>query len=149
MKKALICGVALAFLCSLGFAGISLADKVDKGKADITMKGDAKKPKPAQFPHAKHQETLKCGDCHHGMADDGKQIPYAEGQKTEGCATCHNAEKLAGKTIDIGGKKPLKLDTMKGAGHGNCKKCHTAEAKKDEAKKDLKKCTTCHPKKKK
>lgn len=150
MKKALICGVALAFLCSLGIAGISLAAAdVDKGEADITMTGDAKKPKPAQFPHAKHQETLKCGECHHGMADDGKKIDYVEGQKTEKCGTCHNAEKLAGKTIDIGGKKPLKLDTMKGAGHGNCKKCHTAEAKKDEAKKDLKKCTTCHPKKKK
>jgi c(7)-type cytochrome triheme protein len=148
MKKVLICGVALAFLCSLGLAGISLAED-DKGPADITMTGDAKKPKPAQFPHAKHQETLKCADCHHGMADDGKKVAYAEGQKTEKCATCHNGEKLAGKTVDVGGKKPLKLDTMKGAGHGNCLKCHKEIAKKDETKKDLKKCTTCHPKKKK
>ncbi|MBW2328213.1 MAG: cytochrome c3 family protein [Deltaproteobacteria bacterium] len=146
MKKVLLCGVALAFLCSLGIAGISLAE-VDKGPADITMTGDAKKPKPAQFPHAKHQETLKCADCHHGMAD-GKQVPYAEDQKVEKCATCHNADKLAGKTVDVGGKKPLKLDTMKGAGHGNCKTCHTEAAKKDAKKKDLKKCTTCHPKKK-
>ena len=49
-------------------------------------------------------------------------------------------EKLAGKT-----KGKLKLDTLKGAGHGNCLECHKEQAK-DPAKKALKSCKTCHPK---
>ena len=116
MKKTLICGVALAFFCTVGFAAIGVAE--DKGPAEITLEttiDKAKKAKPAFFPHAKHQETLKCGDCHHSKGADGKQIAYAEGQKIEKCESCHNTG--AGMTNE-------KLDTFKEAAHANCKECH-------------------------
>ena len=131
MKKTLICGVAVAFLCSLGLAGISLADN---GPAEITLQATvdaAAKAKPAHFPHAKHQEKLKCADCHHSAAD-GKMVAYVEGQKIEKCESCHN--KAAGM--------PKGIDTFKNAAHKKCKGCH-----KESGNKELTKCTTCHPKK--
>jgi len=130
MKKSIILGVVLAFLCTIGLAGIGMA--ADKGPADITLT-TVKAKKPAVFPHAKHQEKLKCGECHHSKDADGKQVPYTEGQKIEKCETCHNA--AAGM--------PKKLSSFKGAAHVNCKNCH----KKTDAKK-LNKCSVCHPKKK-
>jgi hypothetical protein len=126
MKKALICGIALAFLCSLGLAGMSFAE--DKGPADITLEGK----KPVVFPHAKHQEQFKCGECHHTKGADGKQAPYTEGMKIEKCDTCHNKD--AGM--------PKGLQSFKDAGHKNCKGCHKEHDKK------LTKCSVCHPKKK-
>lgn len=139
MKKIFICG-ALTICMIMAAGSISLAD-TDRGPAEITINPDGKKP--ALFPHASHQETITCGECHHGMAE-GKQLPYTEGQKIQRCAECHNENVLAGKKD---GK--LKLDTIKGAGHGNCLKCHKEKAKESAEMKDLKKCTTCHPKKKK
>ncbi len=135
MKKSLIFAVALAFVCSLTIAGLTMAAG-DKGPTEITI-GDKK---PAVFPHAKHQERLKCAECHHSKGDDGKQVAFVEGQKIEKCTTCHTGDMLDGK---VKGKT-----AMQRAGHGNCLACHKAEAKKDEAKKALKKCGTCHPKKK-
>ncbi len=140
IRKALVCGTAAAFLlCGLAFT--SLAGDTGPETITMTATGSAK-PKPATFPHKKHQETLKCGDCHHGM-QDGKQVPYAEGMEIAKCESCHNPEKLAGKT-----KGALKLDTLKGAGHGNCLECHKEMAKKDPALKEkgLDKCTNCHAK---
>ncbi len=137
MKKALVCAAAVAFVFSLGLAGMSMAE--EKGPAEITM---ANGKKPAVFPHAKHQETLKCADCHHSAAD-GKQVPYAEGQKIEKCATCHTGDVLKDGANKVKGKT-----AMQRAGHGNCQSCHKAEAKKDASKKALAKCGTCHPKKK-
>jgi hypothetical protein len=134
MKKVLICGVALAFLCSLGLAGMSLAN--DKGPAELTLESTidkAKKVKPAHFPHAKHQEKLKCGKCHHTKGADGKQAAYSEGMKIEKCESCHN--KAAGM--------PKGLETFKNAAHKNCKGCH-----KKTGNKALTKCGICHPKKK-
>jgi len=130
MKKVLICGVALAFLCSTALVAMA-----DNGPAEITLTSTidaAKKAKPAVFPHAKHQESLKCADCHHSKGDDGKQLAYAEGQKIEKCETCHN--KAAGM--------PKGLDTFKNAAHKNCVTCHKEKDKK------LGKCGVCHPKKK-
>lgn len=142
LKKILACSVVSLFvLC--GAVSFSLAS--DMGDAEMTIEVEgSKKPKPAIFPHKAHQEKLQdCGVCHHGMGEDGKQVPYVKDQPIGKCVDCHNSEKLAGKT-----KGKLKLDTVKGAFHGNCLECHKAEAKKDESKKDLKKCSTCHPKKK-
>lgn len=139
MKKVLVCSAFLAIFCAVGFTGTCFAS--DKGPADLTLESTidpAKKPKPAIFPHAKHQETLKCGDCHHSKDDAGKQVAYVEGQKIEKCESCHNSK----------AEMPKKLATFKGAAHANCKECHTKTAKADESKKALKKCTTCHPKKK-
>jgi hypothetical protein len=145
LKKVLVCSVVSMFvLCGAVISSMATDDK--KGPADITIVGSkSKKPKPAVFPHAQHQEAFKCAECHHGMAD-GKQVAYSETLEIQKCETCHTGDALAGKKL---GK--LKLDTIKGAGHGNCLACHKEMAKKDadlKAKK-IDKCAACHPKKKK
>jgi hypothetical protein len=136
VKKALITVAATAFI----FSGIvSMSYATDTGPAEMTLvTTDSSKPKPAFFPHKAHQDALQCADCHHGMAD-GKQVPYVEGQEIGKCESCHNSEVLAGK---MAGKE--KLDTFKGAAHTNCLGCHKEVAAKDEAKKALKSCKTCH-----
>ena len=145
LKKILVCSVVSMFvLCGTVISSMAAADA---GPADITMVGEkSKKPKPAIFPHKAHQERLECGDCHHGMDTDGKQVPYTDGQEIKKCETCHTGDALAGKKM---GK--LKLDTIKGAGHGNCLACHKKMAKEDASLKERKidKCAACHPKKKK
>jgi len=142
LKKILACSVVTLFV----LVSSASCFASDAGPADITMVGEkSKKPKPAIFPHKAHQDKLECGECHHGMAD-GKQVAYAEGQEVAKCESCHNKEVLAGKKM---GK--LKLDTIKGAGHGNCLACHKKLAKENpelKAKK-IDKCAACHPKKKK
>jgi hypothetical protein len=142
LKKILACSVVSLFV----LVGSVSCFATEAGPADITIVGEkSKKPKPAQFPHKQHQDTLKCADCHHSMAD-GKQVAYVEGQDIQKCEACHNAEVLPGKKS---GK--LKLDTIKGAGHGNCLACHKKMAKENpelKAKK-IDKCAACHPKKKK
>ncbi len=144
MKKTLICALALAFVCSLGFAGMSMAE-AEKGPAEINMIDEAApKPKLAVFPHAAHQKELKCAECHHGQDDAGKQIAYVDGQEIKKCATCHTGDMLKDGDNKVKGKT-----AMQRAGHGNCLKCHKEIAKKDAEKKAMKKCTTCHPKKKK
>lgn len=140
LKKFLACS-AVALFVMVGSANCFGADP---GPADITIvSADSKKPKPAQFPHKMHQENFECADCHHGMAD-GKKVAYTDGQEIGKCESCHNSEVLPGKMM---GK--LKLDTIKGAGHGNCLTCHKEMAKNDPALKEKKidKCSACHPKK--
>ncbi len=138
VKKALICSLTALFLFC-GFSSISFAS--DPGPTDIKLvSSDTQKKPPAVFPHKKHQDTVKCGECHHAMID-GKQAPYTEGMEINKCESCHNPKVLAGKT-----KGKLKLFTFKGAGHGNCLDCHKAIAKKDASKKKLKSCKTCHVK---
>ena len=138
VRKAIVSLVASAFLFGASVAVCVSAD--NKGPAEITL--GASGTKPAQFPHKAHQDKLKCAECHHGKTADGKQEPYKEGQEIKKCDTCHNATVLAGKT-----KGALKLDEMKGAGHGNCLECHKETAKNDASKAALAKCETCHPKK--
>lgn len=118
-------------------AGISIA--ADKGPADMVLQAEkdkAKKPKPAVFPHAKHQEIAECGECHHS-AKDGKQVPYEEGQEIGKCEDCHYK----------GSDMPEKLDSYKMAAHKNCRDCHkkVIEEKPELAEK-WKKCMPCHPK---
>lgn len=142
LKKFIVCSVVSMFV--LGGTVISSLASDEKGPADITIvDSKSAKPKPVQFPHRQHQEKFKCAECHHGMAD-GKQVPYTEGMEIQKCETCHTGDTLAGKMKD-----KLKLDTLKGAGHGNCLECHKEMTKKDPALKDKKltSCNTCHPKK--
>jgi len=133
MKKILICAFAVTFLC---IAGISIADN---GPAEMTLQAEkdaAKKPKPAVFPHAKHQEIAKCGECHHS-AKDGKQVAYVEGQEIAKCESCHFK----------GSGLPKKVETFKAAAHVNCKDCHKeAAAANPELKDKFKGCNPCHPK---
>jgi hypothetical protein len=128
MKKTVLYAVVLTL--AVGFGSSAMA--ADKGPADITLqatKDAAAKPKPAAFPHAKHQATMACGDCHHGKDAAGKQEAYKEGQKIEKCETCHNsAAGLANKDVA----------TYKDAAHKNCKGCHT------EKKAGPTKCDGCH-----
>ena len=135
MKK--ICSILIMTLLStLLITAISLA--AEKGPAEMVLKSTvdpAAKAKPAFFPHAVHQGSLKCADCHHGKSDDGKQAPYAEGMNIGKCESCHN--KAAGM--------PKKMETFKNAAHELCKGCHkklTAEGKKAGPTK----CNGCHKK---
>lgn len=134
MRKLLICVFAITFLF---FAGISIASN---GPADMMLQAEkdkAKKPKPAVFPHAKHQEIAKCADCHHG-GKDGKQIAYTDGMEIQKCESCH----FKGSGMD------KKITTYKGAAHVNCKACHKAAKKeKPELAAKFKGCLPCHPKK--
>jgi hypothetical protein len=123
-KKSLIISAALAFVFSIAFTGISFANN---GPAEITLKTDKAK-KPAVFPHKKHQDKLKCAECHHTQAADGKQGPYKAGEEKK-CESCHN-EKMANE----------KLNNFMKAGHANCKDCHKAKGAPT-------KCDACHPKK--
>lgn len=136
----------------IGFIGLLLCASSqvyaqEKGPADITLQ-TAEAKKPAVFPHAIHQEAYDCSTCHHGMAD-GKKVPYKAGDTIAKCNSCHNSDVLAGVSYTPEGeKKALKLDTLKGAGHGRCLACHKAIKAQDPAKKALASCKTCHPKKK-
>ncbi len=103
MKKTLISSVALAFLCVVGLAGVSMADK---GPADIHF--DTKKP--VQFPHAEHQGRMECKVCHHSKDDAGKKVEFVEGQAIGKCASCH--------------------DKLKDVGHKLCKTCHKESGNK-------------------
>ena len=133
-RKALILLFVATCFC---IAGISIA--ADKGPADMVLQAEkdkAKKPKPAVFPHAAHQEIAECGDCHHSAAD-GKQVPYEEGQEIGKCEDCHYK----------GAEMPKGLDSYKGAAHKNCRDCHKkAAAEKPELAEKFKKCMPCHPK---
>ena len=131
-RKSLILLVVTAFVMSLGL-GVTMS-LADNGPADITINADSEsaKPKPAQFPHAKHQEKNDCAACHH-IDDGGKQAPLAEGGAVAKCDSCHNA--------DFANEK---LRKWKDIGHGLCKDCH----KKMKADGAPTKCTACHPKKK-
>ncbi|MDW7773404.1 MAG: cytochrome c3 family protein [Desulfobulbaceae bacterium] len=108
MKKVVILGVAVAFLCAAGFSSMTLAEDEDKGPAEITLQTEEAK-KPAVFPHAAHQERIECAKCH----EDPNYVPGA---------------------------------WTKEAGHALCQECHKNVEDAEQAK-ELKKCTTCHPKK--
>ncbi len=130
MKKTVIYTAAFALALGLSFTDNAMA-AADKGPAEMTLQATvdaAAKPKPATFPHAKHQEKLACGECHHSKGADGKQVAYVEGQKIEKCESCHN--KAAGMD--------KKIATFKDAAHTNCKGCHT------EKKAGPTKCPDCH-----
>ena len=114
-----IATVLVALVFGLLTAAVSMAAE---GPATIVLKGPAGKKAPVTFNHHKHQETLKCADCHHGKADDGTKVDFCEGQTIEGCATCHEL----GKSSD-----PM---------HKQCKGCHKTMGKGPN------KCTECHPK---
>ena len=131
-KKLVLCAAAVTFVFSLTLASVSFA--TDAGPADMTLQTEKAK-KPATFPHKKHQDTIGCGDCHHGQSDDGKQTPYAEGMAIAKCDSCHN-DTMAN----------AKLNNFMKAAHANCKDCHKKMS--EEGKNAPTKCTGCHPKKK-
>lgn len=96
-----------------------------------------------QLSHTKHAVDYKitCGECHHD--DTGKPLELKDGDPVQGCGECH---KEFGKLAKAD-KKMKKADKIKKyhkeALHANCVGCHK------KIKKGPKKCTECHPKKKK
>lgn len=127
-KKTIICATAFAFVFSLTVAGgVSVASNA--GPAEMVLK-TAKGKKPANFPHKKHQDMLKCDECHHTKTADGKQGPYVAGKEGK-CESCHDGKTIANQKV---------ANFMKAA-HTNCKGCH-----KDK-KKGPTKCNDCHIKK--
>ena len=132
-RNVLVCIFAAVCLC---IAGVVVADN---GPAEMVLQAEkdkAKKPKPAVFPHAKHQEIATCADCHHS-AQDGKKVDYVEGQAIQKCEECHFE----------GSGMPKELDSFKNAAHVNCKDCHKQAAEeKPELAEKFKGCMPCHPK---
>lgn len=137
--KLFVCGL---FMIGLIFTFSSQALTTDAPPENMLLKSSQsdKKP-PAVFPHQMHAEAYDCGECHHGMADDGKQTPYKDGMEIQSCESCHNPDVLAGKK-----EGRNKLDEYKGAAHANCIGCHKEIAKEDPSKKKLRSCSTCHQK---
>ena len=123
VKKYALMAAALAFLCTCGFAAVSIA--ADPGPAEMELKTSAGK-KPAKFPHKAHQDKFACGDCHHSAAD-GKQVAYKDGDAIGKCESCHDGSLANAKVANY----------MKAA-HENCKGCH-------KEKGGPTKCADCHP----
>ncbi len=103
--------------------------------------------KVSPFSHKKHADhkDIGCADCHH-VYKDGKNA-WKEGDEVQKCEACHKEVGKAPK----GMKKAEKIKKYhKDAIHANCKGCHKKMIDKNsEMGKNLKKCTACHPKKKK
>jgi hypothetical protein len=117
MKKA---AVLIALLFGLVVAGIAFADN---GPETITLDGGKKGN--ITFHHHKHQENIKCGECHHGPGHSD----YTEGMQIHKCDECHKK----------GGDVPKKLQKPMKAFHKNCKDCHKAHGGPT-------KCGACHKK---
>lgn len=130
-RHALKCSVitAVVFCFAMMAAGVSFA--ANNGPEEIVLK-TAEGKKPAKFPHKKHQETIKCEECHHTMGADGKKGPYVAGEEKK-CETCHNKD-----------FKNAELNSLKGIGHARCKGCHKDMEK--AGKNAPTKCTGCHVK---
>ena len=96
MKKVVILGVAVAFLCAAGFASMTMAEE-DKGPETITLQTEAAK-KPAVFPHRAHQDRgIECDKCH-------KSENFAKGAWTKdaGHALCKDCHKENGGPTKCG-----------------------------------------------
>lgn len=66
---------------------------------DVTMADDAR------FPHAKHLESLSCGDCHNELFRPGPGNPRAtmpEMEKGKSCGACHDGNTAFGVRGDCG-----------------------------------------------
>ncbi len=121
-----VCGFALAISTAVCTAA------EEKGPAEMIL-NTAKAKKPAFFPHAKHQNTLQCAECHHEKNKDGSQKPYVEGQKIQKCEICHNKKDMTNK----------KLNSFKNSAHAKCKSCHKIMKKEGKVTGPTK-CKGCH-----
>ncbi|MFP3982682.1 MAG: cytochrome c3 family protein [Desulfurivibrionaceae bacterium] len=125
IKKTFVLATVCAFLSGFAMAGVAFA--ADKGPEEITMESE-RGIKPAEFPHAQHQEEFDCGDCHHSKDEEGNQVAYEEGQDIQTCDTCHNKDSDMDEA----------LNSLMKAGHKNCKGCHAEKAPEKQG------CPTCH-----
>ena len=88
MKKVhlIVCGVMLAGLMFSGTAQKVKAE--DKGPAEIILQ-TAKAKKPVKFPHASHQERMKCDDCHKSEHFAPSATEWTKDAGHALCRDCH------------------------------------------------------------
>ncbi len=145
-KKSLsILLVIFAAMLFLGAGVLTAADAPETITMDSKIYPKHTK-KLVTFTHKKHiDKPLACADCHH-VYKDGKNT-WKEGDAVQKCEECHSKVGKAPK----GMKKAEKIkDYHKDALHANCKGCHKKMMdKKSDLYKKVKKCSGCHPNKKK
>ncbi len=145
----IISGMVMIFLAT----GINAEEKTSVPgiiKMDNTKAFKKHKKAIVMFDHKKHEAAkpdgygLKCGECHHDK--DHKPLnDLKAGDKVQGCLECHNKTEKPKKPKGMSKDdwKKLRVEYYYGAIHENCVGCHKAQ------KKGPKKCSECHPKKKK
>ena len=144
-----IIAMAVAFLCSMGFA--KDAEKIMTLNSTVYKKHKKALVKFSHEAHAKDEKygPVPCADCHH-VYKDGKNV-WKEGDEVQKCQECHKEAKApkAKKGEPKMSKEEKILKYHYSAIHANCVGCHKKVAKKDPGKKEIAKCTACHPKEKK
>ena len=126
MGKKFLLAMVMSVVVFGFMVGSGISMEVDIGPETLTMKSVTGK-KPAVFPHRIHQDMVSCIDCHHVR----EQIMVIDK-----CELCHT------ETM-----KNEKLNSLKKAGHVQCRGCHK-KAKKAGQDAPVK-CSACHPAKKK
>jgi len=109
MKKTVFAMVAVLFAVGLFLSSSLVKAEEDKGPAEITLTtADAKKP--AVLPHHKHQERMKCDDCHKSENFAPAADAWTKDMGHALCKDCHKANNGPTKCNDChskGGKKKL------------------------------------------
>jgi hypothetical protein len=145
MNRPLVFGIVITAVL-FGCARLGLSEDAGKGPEEMILQAVKDKeftPKPAKFPHARHQAAYSCGECHHTLKD-GKKIPHSEGMAAKKCEECHYTGS-AMPNADDEDKGIIKLDTFKNAAHAQCRSCHDRASKiKPELKTRWKNCLPCH-----
>ena len=108
MKKTLLCGLVLVFVCVLTVPFVANAQKVGGGDLTFNPKG----AKTVLFSHDMHVNSkgLKCTGCHYHvfqMTKGSYKMDMSKLTKGVFCGKCHNGQ----KSFDV--KDPA-----------NCAKCH-------------------------
>jgi hypothetical protein len=151
MRKRLftVLTVVLSALLFLTVGSLTATDVPDTITMDSKIYPKHTK-KNVTFTHKEHADhkDIGCADCHH-VYKDGKNT-WKEGDVVQKCEECHNepAKPKGDKTKMSKAEKIKKY--CKDAVHANCKGCHKKMIDKEsEMGKSLKKCSGCHPNKKK
>lgn len=132
MNKFCIGTIILILCCSTGGPGFAGGTKNGPTNIKLQTTVNAQRtPRPAFFPHIKHQSLTDCGTCHHSKGPNGKKKAFIQGQEIQKCETCHN---------DKSGM-PEKLANLRQIGHTLCMNCHL------ENDQELTKCGVCHTQK--
>lgn len=131
--------VAASLFLAMGLYAASAPEVITMNSA-----GYAKHSKGlVEFTHAKHaaDHKLACGECQHD--DAGKPLTLKDGDPVKECGECHKEfGKLSKADRKLSKSEKIKK-YQKEAMHANCVGCHK------KMKKGPKKCSDCHPRKKK
>jgi hypothetical protein len=105
MKRFIISVMCIGMV---GFGSMAISQDVDKGPESIVLKTEKAK-KPANFPHFKHQEKMKCDVCHVDL-DVKKMASDKEYAHKEGCKVCHKEQKVKSKCKTCHVKKRVVIE---------------------------------------